>query len=76
MAINVSKTNIIECMIGQKRGKLKGDPPHLMVMNPEKPGELMKINDKMRILGANIQPTMDCNQHLETGPKAVFPAIR
>ena len=45
LAINVSKTNILECMIKQKKGRTTGDPPHLIVTNPDKPNELMKIKD-------------------------------
>ena len=65
-------------MIAQKRCKTSGEPPHLIVDNIDKPGELIKISDKknLRILGANIQPNMGWNNHLESGPKAVLPAIR
>ena len=43
LAVNVSKTAIQELMIKQKKGRTKGDPPHLMVMDPKHPGQLMKI---------------------------------
>ena len=78
LCVNVSKTAILECMISQKRGKTPGDPPHLMVVNEEKPGELLKIKDSsnFRVLGSNFQANMSWKAHLEAGKRAVLPAIR
>ena len=78
LAINTSKTVIQENMIMQKKAKTAGDPPHLVVRNPDRPGELMQIKDSkvMRILGVNIQPNMTWLSHLEEGKKAILPAIR
>ena len=78
LAINVSKTAIVECMIKQKRGRTPGEPPHLIVEDQSKPGELLKIKDSecLRILGSNIQLNISWQQHLEGGKKAVLPGIR
>ena len=78
LAINVSKTAIVECMIKQKRGKTPGEPPHLIVENQSKPGEMLRIRDSecLRILGTNIQPNISWQKHLEGGKKAVLPGIR
>ena len=78
LAINTSKTSILELMIKQKKGRTGGEPPHLIVENPEKPGETMKISDakNFRLLGANLQQNMSWKQHLETVKKAVLPSIR
>ena len=79
LAINVAKTSIIELMISKKKkGRTTGDPPHLIVKDPNKENEMMKISDSknFRILGANFQPNMGWKNHLETGKKAVLPDIR
>ena len=57
LAINVTKTAIVECMIKQKRARTPGEPPHLVVEDQSKPGEFLRINDSpcLRILGSNIQ---------------------
>ena len=78
LAINTSKTAILELMIKQKRGRTLGEPPHLMVVNPQKPNEMLKIKDSknFRILGANLQPNISWQAHLEEGKKALLPGIR
>ena len=78
LAINVTKTAIVECMIKQKRGRTPGVPPHLVVEDQSKPGEFLRINYSpcLRILGSNIQPNISWQQHLEGGKKAVLPGIR
>ena len=67
-------------MIKQKRGRTPGNPPppHLIVPDPNKPGEMVKITDSkdFRLLGSNLQPNISWKAHLETGSKAVLPAIR
>ena len=54
LSINIGKTSILECMTKQKRGRLQGEPTHLMVQT--KLGTIKRINDnpKFRILGANL----------------------
>ena len=79
LVLNTSKSAVLELMIKQKKGRTLGDPPpHLIVVNPQKPGEHLKISDskKFRILGANFQPNLSWQAHLETGSKAILPAIR
>ena len=78
LVVNVDKTAIQEAMIKQKKGRTKGDPPHLIVEDPKSPGNLIKIADskELRLLGANFQPNMNWQSHLVTGKKAVFPQIR
>ena len=78
LAVNTDKTAILEMMIKQKQGRTQGDPPHLIVENKEKPGELIKISDSkcFRILGSNLQSNITWKMHLESGKKAILPAIR
>ena len=78
LAINTSKTSLLELMIKQKKGRTGGEPPHLIVENKEKPGEMLRISDALnfRILGSNLQQNMNWRAHLETGKKAVLTSIR
>ena len=76
LAINMTKTTILECMLQQKKAKTTGDPPTLLV--EETPGRDKLLTDagKMRILGANIQASLAWSSHLETGERAVLPQAR
>ena len=76
LIINSSKTHILECMIHQKKGRTKGDPPHLVVPDPKNPGQMVNITDKtsIRILGSNIQSNMNWDSHLTGGDRAILPA--
>ena len=78
LVINTPKTSIIECMIYQKETWSTGEPPHLVVEDPDNPAEVLVINDnkKFRILGTNILPNMSWVGHLDTGKKAILPKIR
>ena len=77
LTINQGKTSLTETMIPQKRGKTPGTPPpQLDIRKPN--GEVKTVNDATltRILGANIQQNLNWQAHLETGPKALLPAVR
>ena len=76
LVINTGKTAILECMIPQKKGKLNGSPPHLIVNTRE--GEMKRIVDSkyFRVLGTNLKQNMSWDGHLEKGPKSVMPAVR
>ena len=78
LALNTTKTSILEQMIKQKKGRTPGDPPHLMVEDDKNQGELIKIKDakNFRLLGANLQGNIHWKSHLETGKRAVLPIIR
>ena len=78
LAVNVDKTAIQEEMIKQKKGRTRGDPPHLIVEDPKVPGQFIKINDskQIRLIGANFQSNMGWQAHLVNGKKAVFPSIK
>ena len=78
LQVNASKTKILEMMIKQKKGKTLGSPPHLIVPDPKKPGEMVRIEDSrdFRILGANLQQNITWRQHLESGTKSTLPSIR
>ena len=76
LAINVSKTAILECMLKQKRARLGGHPPTLQVEDDTGETKTLEDAQHMRILGANLQGNMLWSSHLETGQKALFPQVR
>ena len=54
LVINAPKTQLTECMIGQKRGKTTGDPPSIIVTDGQGRRKLIRDKDYTRILGANV----------------------
>ena len=54
-------------MIYQKRGRLEGNPPNLVVPKPQRNLKEILDNKKFRVLGANIQGNMSWQNHLEKG---------
>ena len=76
LSVNMGKTSIKELMIKQKKGRLGGEPPSIIVTTEHGEQREIKDNTNFRILGANIQQNMGWSSHLETGKKAVFPKVR
>ena len=76
LVVNMGKTSIKECMIKQKKGRLGGTPPQLVITTPQGTLKELKDSKNFRVLGANIQQNMGWSRHLETGDKAVFPKVR
>ena len=76
LTIHLSKTELVEIMVRQKRHWTDGEPPHLEVTTPQ--GELKTIRsaDHCRLLGANIYKNMSWSAQLETGKKASLKNIR
>ena len=79
LKINEGKTSLTEFMTKQKRGRLQGIPPELMIQELVKD----KIEDKLitdtptcRILGSNFRNNLSWEGHLEKSKKAILPAIR
>ena len=76
LIINMDKTKITECMIKQKRGRMTGTPPQLIVENAAGGMEIVKDSKFCRILGATLQSNVTWTGHLETAEKALLPEIR
>ena len=79
LAVNDEKTALTEVMSKQKRGRLRGDPPHLDIQILEN-GVIVdkKIENKKvcRYLGINLQENQSWEAQISTGKKAIIPAIR
>ena len=76
LVLNQSKTTIVECMLSQRRIRNPGPPPRLLVTDDQ--GNMKDIIDigRVRILGMNLSANLTWISHLETGPKALLPAVR
>ena len=75
LVINLPKTSLTEVMISQKRTHTQGTPPSLDLID----GDTVKtVKDKQytRILSANIQSNLCWQTHMESGKKALLPAVR
>ena len=79
LELNQGKTTLTEFMTCQKRTRLPGNPPVLLV-DEWKEG---RYNDKLipdkiytRILGSNLKNNLNWDSHLLIGEKAILPATR
>ena len=86
LQINESKTSLTEYMTSQKRGRLRGSPPQLQVLerieDKDAPGNFL-LREKLipdsrscRTLGMNTQNNLGWESHLISGKNAVLPAVR
>ena len=76
LVVNAPKTQLTECMIGQKRGKVTGVPPTVTVEKTPGIFKTIQNSEYMRILGANVSGNLLWHHHLESGVKALLPAAR
>ena len=76
LTMNKGKTNILECMVWQKRARLLDPPPKLEILEQNGRTKIIKTQDHIRLLGANYSQNMTWNHHMETGDKAILPDIR
>ena len=76
LSINLGKTKVLEMMLRQKRAKMPGEPPKLLVNIGQ--GEVKEIRDKgtCKFLGAILQSNITWNKHLENEKNALFPSLR
>ena len=76
LLINVEKTSLTEFMIYQKKAKTPGPPPSLIVQKVTGVDKTIEDSNYTRVLGANLQANLTWQAHLETGNKALLPAVR
>ena len=76
MSINLGKTEVIEIMVQQKRARLPGVPPQLVVETPDGNLKHIAASDSCRLLGANLDKDMSWHVNMDTGQKALIPALR
>ena len=76
LAINQPKTALLEIMTHQKRSKIGGVPPSLVVKNPDGTDKVINPGRHMRLLGGNLQQNLSWQAHLEVGDKPLLPDLR
>ena len=76
LVVNRDKTTITEIMIHQKRSKLRGVPPSLVVPDKRNNLKLLSAGKYTRLLGGNLSDNLCWNEQLESGDKSLLPRIR
>ena len=76
LSLNLSKTEIVESMVRQKRARLSGQPPQLSVTKPDGTLKIIQAKDSCRLLGANINKDSTWSHHLELGEKPIVKSLR
>ena len=84
LKVNDQKTKLTEFMTHQKRAKNEGIPPDLTIREETKDrrgqitwqDKLITDNPNCRILGMNLNRNLSWDNHLNTGKKALLPALR
>ena len=76
LIINISKTNLLESMVKQKRKKIKGEIPKLETVNDKREVKIIKPEKSMRLLGVNLEQNLTWNSHLENAEKSLLPSLR
>ena len=84
LKVNNQKTKLTEFMTHQKRAKTGGIPPDLTIREETKDrrgqikwqDKLITDNPNCRILNMNLNRNLSWDNHLNTGKKALLPALR
>ena len=76
LAINKSKTTITEFMNKQKRGKARGRPPTLEVIDENNEVKEIETKKYCRLLGGNFSQDLTWNAHMVTGEKPLISEVR
>ena len=76
LSLNLGKTELVECMVRQKRVALPGTSPQLTVIKPDGTLKVIASKDSCRLLGANINKDVNWNHHLVGGEKPLLSSLR
>ena len=76
LTINMTKTETMEVMIKQKKGRTGGEEPSLEVEKEPGVKKIIKDAKEIRILGANLKKNMTWQAHLESTNKGLLPELR
>ena len=77
LAVNETKTAVIEVMNKQKRSRVKGAPPIIEAKDENSEDVTLAARDDVRLLGVNLSKDLTWATHLETGTeKNLLPALR
>jgi len=76
LTINLDKTELMECMVRQRRTAAIGQPPTLQIQLLDGSTEVIKVSDSIRLLGINLANDLTWNSHITTGEKHLLTGIR
>ena len=76
LVMNREKTTLTEIMISQKRSKIKGTAPTLIVKDKNYEIKTLVAGKYVRLLGGNVSNNLCWTEHLEVGDKAILPRLR
>ena len=76
LAMNETKTTLVESMVYQKKCKIRGDPPSLQTISNLGERKLITARDHTRILGCNISENLSWKQHILTGELPLLKEIK
>ena len=76
LSLNLGKTEIVECMVRQKRVSLPGTSPQLSVTKPDGSLKVISAKDSCRLLGGNINKDANWSHHLVGGEKPLLNSLR
>ena len=76
LAVNKEKTTITEIMTRQKRTKIHGTTPSLIVPDKDGNPKLLVSQQHTRLLGINLNRELNWNDHLESGEKSLLPILK
>ena len=76
LSLNTGKTEIVECMVRQKRVHQTGAPPQLAITLPDGTLKVIGAKESCRLLGGNVNQDVNWNHHLEQGEKPLLKSLR
>ena len=76
LSLNLSKTEIVEIMVRQKRARLAGSPPQLSVIKPDSMLKVITAKDYCRLLGGNLNRDATWSHQLDLGDKPIMKSLR
>ena len=76
LSLNLSKTEIVEVMVWQKRARLPGLPPQLTVQKPDGSLKVILAKDSCRLLGANLNRDATWAHQIHLGEKSILKTLR
>ena len=76
LALNLGKTEIVECMVRQKRVHTRGSVKQITIQKPDGSLKVITAKDSCRLLGGNINLDANRKHHLNLGEKPLMKNLR
>ena len=76
LSLNLGKSEIVECMVRQKRVRLNGLPLQLSVVKPDGSLKIILAKESCKLLGANLNRDATWSHQILLGEKPVLKNLR